>query len=206
MSSGGRINLDKTRLRKTKDPCGVCGLNDVRCICEAIPKLNLQTRLTLVIHAKELKRTTNSGRLAVKALTNSVMRVRGADSDRCDLSDLLSEEYESYVFYPTEDAIELETIRPTKPIQLIVSDGNWRQASKINTRHPELSHLPRVKISRLNPGANHLRKEHFENGFSTLEAIAMAFEVIEGEQVGATLTSLYRAKLNATLLGRGIKI
>jgi DTW domain-containing protein YfiP len=171
-----------------------------------IPKLNLRTRIALLIHAKELKRTTNSGRLAIHALTNSVLRVRGSLSGPADLSDLLSSDYESYVLYPSEDAMELNTIRPTKPVQLIVSDGNWRQAGKINTRHPELGHLPRVKVNRPNLASFHLRKEHFGTGFSTLEAIALALTMMEGEKVGETLMALYRAKLDATLHGRGIRV
>jgi DTW domain-containing protein YfiP len=193
-----------SRKRKTLDPCPTCFLHRERCICDYIPKLNLQTRVSLIIHAKELKRTTNTGRLAVHALSNSEMIIRGQDHHPLDLSHLLSPDYESYVLYPSEDAIDLEQLKPTKPIQLIVSDGNWRQAGKLNTRHPELSHLPRVKISGGNMALYHMRKEHFKEGLSTLEAIALALGAIEGPDVGERLMSLYRAKLGATLIGRGV--
>jgi DTW domain-containing protein YfiP len=159
--------------------------------------------VTLVIHAKEMKRTTNTGRLALHALVNSSMHIRGDNLERLDLSPLLSPVFNSYVLYPSADAVEIETLRSDKPIQLIVSDGNWRQAAKINTRHPELKHLPRVKIGGRNPAQNHLRKEHFREGLSTLEAIALALAAIEGEPVGDSLMNLYQAKLRATLEGRG---
>lgn len=205
MSWDGATVLDKfTRKRKTKNPCGKCGLHLQRCICAVIPRLDLKTKVSLLIHAKELKRTTNSGRLAMHALTNSKMLVRGEIGGPVDLSELLSPDYESYVLYPSDDAIELDTLKSDKPIQLIVADGNWRQASKINTRHPELNHLPRVKVTRQMPAQHHLRKEHFVDGMSTLEAISLALSVIEGEAVGAQLLALYQAKLNATVEGRGI--
>jgi DTW domain-containing protein YfiP len=191
------------RKRKTKNPCPTCALHLERCICAAIPKLNLRTKLSLIIHHKEMKRTTNTGQLAVHALENSEMVIRGQDHVRSDLSYLLSPDYDSYVLYPSEGAIELDTLSSIKPVQLIVADGNWRQAGKVNQRHPELRHLPRVKISRENLAQFHLRKEHFSEGFSTLEAIAMAFGVLEGEAVGNSLMSLYRAKLSATAAGRG---
>lgn len=177
-----------------------------RCICAQIPKLDLKTRVSLLIHAKELKRTTNTGRLALHALSNSQMYVRGEKSAPPDLSLLVSPDYENLVLYPSDDALELENIKSSKPIHLIVSDGNWRQASKINTRHPELSHLPRVKVTRHSEAEFHLRKEHFSDGFSTLEAIAQALSVLEGESIIAPLFALYRAKLNATLIGRGQRI
>jgi DTW domain-containing protein len=160
--------------------------------------------LSLVIHAKELKRTTNTGRLALHALVNSEMHIRGGLEKRLDLSPLLSPEYDSYVLYPSPDAVEIDQLKPQKPVQLIVSDGNWRQASKINTRHPELRHLPRIKVNLQQPALHHLRKEHFSEGLSTLEAIALALAGLEGETVGESLMALYRAKLSATLIGRGM--
>jgi DTW domain-containing protein YfiP len=40
------------------------------------------------------------------------------------------------LFYPSEDAVELDkelVAQDQKPIQLIVPDGTWRQASKVTT-------------------------------------------------------------------------
>ncbi len=78
------------------------------------------------------------------------MRVRGDNREALDLSDLLSDRYETLLFYPSDEAVDLnadfmKTI--TKPVQLIVPDGNWRQASKVHYRHPELKEIPRIKIS-----------------------------------------------------------
>ena len=191
------------RQRKTKDPCPGCALHKVRCICAVIPSLDLKTKVTLIIHARELKRTTNTGTLALKALVNSEMRVRGREHSRADHSDLLSPAYETYILFPSEDALDLEEISPRKPVQLIVADGNWRQAAKVNHRYPEFGSIPRVKINHRNEATEHLRKEHFESGMSTLEAIARALKIIEGEEVGRILLGLYDAKLRATLSGRG---
>lgn len=96
-----------TRKRKPKDPCQTCFLHKDRCICDLIPNLDLKTRITLIVHAKELKRTTNTGRLALKALSNSEMRIRGVDRLTLDLSDLLSQSYRTFLFYPSDNAVEL---------------------------------------------------------------------------------------------------
>lgn len=195
------------RQRKTKDPCLDCGLHKKLCICEFIPSLVLKTRVCLVVHKKELKRTTNTGRLAIKSLVNSEMRIRG-DEDRqaLDLSDLIVPEYRTFLFYPSDDAIELtpELVQQSAlPIQLIVPDGNWRQASKVHTRHPELKAVPKVKIATANPSPNHLRAEHSPEGMATLQAIATALQIIEGPEVIAPLFQLYEEKLKNTLIGRG---
>ena len=168
-----------------------------------MPRLDLATRLLLVVHHRELKRTTNSGRLATLALTNSRLMIRGAGSERLDLTPLLDPDYHSVVLYPAEDARDLSELTFDKPVQLIVADGTWRQAGKVHRRHPELVGLPRVKLTAVNSGTQHLRKEHFAEGFSTLEAIARAYGVLEGPAVERQLIDLYRAKLRATVEGRG---
>lgn len=163
-----------------------------------------------MIHAREMKRTTNTGLLALKALTNSTLRVRGQFQDErkaLDLSDLLSAEYDTLLFYPSDNAVELTKEYLTsfvKPIQLIVPDGNWRQASKVHYRHHELQNIPRVMISEINAAKYHLRKESTEYGMSTLEAIAKALRVIEGDEVGFKLQALYDLKLSRTLQARGV--
>lgn len=195
------------RKRKTKDPCPTCFLNRSLCICDLFPTLQLATRVCLVIHAKELKRTTNTGRLALKALVNSEMRVRGDSREALDLSDLLVPEYRTLLFYPSDDALELneEFIRQdSRPMQLIVPDGNWRQASKVHYRHHELKDVPRVMIKTPNRAKFHLRAENTPEGMATLQAIAHALGIIEGEDVKSALLALYSAKLEKTLLGRGI--
>jgi DTW domain-containing protein YfiP len=180
-----------------------------RCICEFIPFLNIKTKIALIVHAKELKRTTTTGRLALLALPNSEMIIRGQNKTPTDLSKLLSPEYRTLVFYPSDDAIELTTEYVNEfrlPIQLIVPDGNWRQASKVHYRHSELAHVPRVMISTPNLSKDHLRAENTEHGMATIQAIAMALGIVEGKEVGERLMNLYLKKLEQTLIGRGHKI
>lgn len=202
------MNQIKTiaRKRKPQDPCQVCFLHKDRCICGSIPTLNLKTKISLVIHAKELKRTTNTGRLALKALTNSEMRIRGEGRETLDLSDLLSPAYRTLLFYPSDNAVELDqqfVSESPLPIQLIVPDGNWRQASKVHYRHHELGDIPRVKISTPNTAGLHMRTETTEAGMATLEAIAHALGIIEGAEVKEKLMTFYQRKLEETLKGRG---
>ncbi len=201
--------MNLTRKRKTKNPCSGCGLNPELCLCSEIPVLTLKTKLCLIIHHRELKRTTNTGRLALKSLTNSEMRIRGEkDKGPLDLSDLLVPNYRTVLFYPGEEAQELTTEfvkQSPLPIQLLVPDGNWRQASKVASRHSELQNIERIKISAKNTANQHLRAEHFDAGMSTLEAIAQALGIIEGAEVKDALLKLYLLKLTRTLKGRGVR-
>jgi DTW domain-containing protein YfiP len=200
------MSLPLQRKRKTKDPCPECFLNRTLCVCAFIPHLDLKTKITLVVHAKELKRTTNTGRLAMKSLVNSEMRIRGQGTEALDLSDLLTDQYRTFLFYPSEEAVDLTAelvAADPRPIQLIVPDGNWRQASKVHYRHHELKNVPRVMIKAPNMSPLHMRVENTEEGMATLQAIAEALGVIEGAEVRAQLMALYNEKLKNTLIGRG---
>lgn len=167
----------------------------------------MNTRVCLIVHVNELKRSSNTGRLALRALVNSEMRVRGETRESLDLGDLLTHRYRTFLFYPSVDAVELdsELVAQTRtPIQLIVPDGTWRQARKVHSRHYELKDVPRVKISTPDSSRFQLRAQHRPEGMATLQAIAHALGVIEGGLVKAQLMKLYDAKVERTLIGRGL--
>ena len=177
------------------------------CICGSIPRLDLSTRVCLIFHVNELKRSSNTGRLALRALVNSEMRVRGETREPLDLSDLLTDRYRTFLFYPTVDAVELDhelVAQERTPIQLLVPDGSWRQAKKVHSRHHELKDVPRVKIGAPDISKFHLRAQHRPEGMATLQAIAHGLGVIEGDLVKAQLMKLYDAKVERTMLGRGL--
>jgi len=193
--------------KKTKDPCPICYLTRTLCICDSIPTLDLKTRVCLIVHVNEVKRSSNTGRLALRALVNSEMRVRGETREALDLRDLLTDRYRTFLFYPSVDAVELDhelVAQDETPIQLIVPDGTWRQASKVRSRHHELKDVPRVKISAPDRSNFHLRAQHRLDGMATLQAVAHALGVIEGDLVKAQLMKLYDAKVERTLIGRGL--
>jgi DTW domain-containing protein YfiP len=172
-----------------------------------VPRIELRTRICLVIHHRELLRSSNTGLLAFRALVNSEMRIRGESRERLELTDLLTPQYRTFLFYPSDDAVELDgalVAREETPIQLIVPDGTWRQARKIHYRHHELKDVPRVKIGAPKDSTFQLRAQSRPEGMATLQAIAHGLAVIEGEQVGAQLMQLYHAKIERTLVGRGL--
>jgi DTW domain-containing protein YfiP len=176
-------------------------------MCGLIPRIELSTRICLVVHHRELTRSSNTGLLAVRALVNSELRVRGKTNGILDLSDLLGSQYRTFLFYPSEDAVELDkelVAQDTVPIQLIVPDGTWRQARKVHYRHPELKNVPRVKISAPSSSVFQLRAQQKPERMVTLHAVAQALGVIEGDWVEAQLMHLYRTKVERTLMGRGL--
>jgi DTW domain-containing protein len=191
----------------TKEPCGICAASRTSCLCDVVPRIELRTKVCLVIHHRELSRSSNTGLLALRALVNSEMRIRGEGREALDLKDLITFQYRTFLFYPSGDAAELDealVMQESTPIQLLVPDGTWRQARKIHSRHLELRNLPRVKISKPNNSTFQLRAQSRPERMATLQAIAQGLGIIEGDLVRAQLMKLYYAKIDRTLKARGI--
>ena len=193
--------------RRVKYPCPVCAAARESCLCAALPRIELATKICLVIHHRELTRSSNTGLLAARALVNSEVRVRGADREILDLQNLVTAQYRTLMLYPSRDALELDSalaLSDGRPIQLLVPDGTWRQARKLHSRHAELSDITRVKVCVPEDSAFQLRAQSQPGRMATLQAIAHALGVIEGAWVRDRLMQLYHAKVERTLVGRGI--
>lgn len=204
-----RVNPTLAGHGKINNSCPVCAASRTLCLCDVIPRIELKTKVCLVIHRRELRRTSNTGLLAMRALVNSEIRIRGAKRETLDLKDLLTPQYRSFLFYPSGDAVELNealVALESTPIQLIVPDGTWRQARKIHSRHHELKDVQRVKISTKNNSVFQLRAQSRPEGMATLQAIAHGLGIIEGDRVRTQLMKLYRAKIERTLSGRGLDV
>src|SRR4030095_13036838 len=99
------------------------------------------------------------------------MRGRGQTRETLDLRDLLTPQYRTLLFYPSDDAVELDkelVAQDQKPIRLIVPDGTLTQAKKVYFRHPELKDVKRVMISAPNLSEFHLRAQHRREGMASL--------------------------------------
>jgi len=195
--------------RKTKSPCQGCFLHMERCICSQLNKFNNSVHVDLLIHHKELKRTSNSGRLIEACLENQKMWVRGLRNQPLDHTLVLKPDHQSLLLYPSEDALVLdrnwfEAHKDEKPFQLLVPDGNWRQASKVHYRVKEFKNIPRVTLaSHLSDKCHLLRCETKDNGMSTLEAIGHALGVLDKPGCKEHLLKAYKLKKEAVLRARG---
>jgi DTW domain-containing protein YfiP len=177
------------------------------CVCSLIPTppLATRTRLVLIVHRVETAKSTNTGRLAAACLANSELLVRG-HKDRPSEPLVWSDAVQPLLLFPFEDATPLADAAPrldARPVVLIVPDGTWRQASKVRRRVPGLADVPCVSVSGEARLPHRLRAEAHAHGLSTLEAIARAMALLEGQAVQQTLERVFQAMVERTLWTRG---
>jgi DTW domain-containing protein YfiP len=122
------------------------------------------------------------------------------------MSDLTIPERRTILLYPGDEVPILERSfldQDTRPVTLVVPDGNWRQAAKMGRRLPGLEHAEMARLPE-GPGTRWgIRRELHPEGLSTFEAIARALGIIESPAVQSGLEDLFRLMVERTLSTRG---
>ncbi len=176
------------------------------CLCGLAPRLELVTRVGLIMHVSERCRTSNTGRLVPLALSNSFLAYRGLRDGPTDTGGMIPEGYRGIVLYPSADSVELDEDlinRIQSPICLIVLDGSWSQAARMARREPSLKGLPRVKLPPGPPSSYRLRVQQNPARVCTFEAVARALGVVEGPEIREALEAFFRIMVERMLWARG---
>ena len=83
-------------------------------------------------------------------------------------------------------------------------DGTWRQTRRMFAKLPALHALPRLTLPPKAAPVLRLRVSTFSEGRSTLEAIADALGMIEGEAVALPLHRLHALYVERVFRARGV--
>jgi DTW domain-containing protein YfiP len=174
------------------------------CICALIPAIDTRTRLVLILHQLERAKTTNTGRLAARCLTNSVVAERGAGAV-ADPSALWSLPGACpLLLYPHPNARPLEEWRShSQPIVLVVPDGTWRQAAKVRARVEGLDQIACATLPAGGVSRYRLRHAVRPERLATIEAIAVAMGILEGPEVARQLDYIFQVMVDRTLWTNG---
>ncbi|MGA7826747.1 MAG: tRNA-uridine aminocarboxypropyltransferase [Geobacteraceae bacterium] len=190
---------------KRSERCPHCRLHTHLCICSAITRHDLDTRLILVMHHREWAKPTATGPLALAALSNSELRIQGDQEQPLDLKDLDCEKRRTLLLYPGEAARVLSRsllADDPRPVNLVVPDGNWRQAARMGRRLPGMEHATMVRLPE-GPKTNWgIRRECHPEGLATFEAIARALGIIDSAEVQESLEKLFNLMVSRTLQAR----
>jgi len=189
--------------------CAACRMHATLCVCALVPRLRTRTRLIVLVHYREARKPSNTGQLAARCLERSGVEVYGRPGRPLGPQRVHDGELPLLLF-PDPDARPIDEIaRPAAagpPIALFVPDGNWSQARRVRRRRPELAAIPCVTLPDTGPTEYRLRAEPRPGGLATLEAIARALRVLEGDAgpaVEAAMLAVFRVMVERTLWFRG---
>lgn len=152
--------------------CAGCRMPEGWCFCADIPTVTTRTRIVLVRHCAEIPKTSNTGRIAARALTNCTMVDHGLPGPPLDLSGLV--EPDARVLYPGAPP-------PDGPIEvptLVVLDGSWSHARGMRQRVRPLAELRSLSLPAPVVAPLRMRRGNYPEQLATIEAIAAALDVL----------------------------
>ncbi len=192
-----------------EDPlrCPRCRLHTDLCACDVLYPMKVATELLLVAHRYEVRKPTSTGRLAVLCLEGAHICLRGRhggpdDPVRWDAARA------PLLLFPCPDAVPLDAWCARHPTQarsvtLIVPDGTWGQAKRARRRVPGLLDVPAVLLPGAHASGLRLRQPDQPHRLATLEAIALAYRILEGPAAEAHLMRAYRTVVERSLWSNG---
>ncbi|WP_235956358.1 tRNA-uridine aminocarboxypropyltransferase [Grimontia sedimenti] len=186
-----------SRMAEKPTSCPSCGFH-YNCLCEAVPKLDSQVRIELLMHETETGRATNTGQLLENALPYCRRHVWQRKTPPLELLTLLADPAaQPYLVFPGEGAVALEKAvsRPTskpeaKPIHFIIIDATWQQARKMLRQSPWLEDVPMVTLPEGLSTRYALRRNQPEGSLCTCEVGMVLMEAM-GETENAVAVGQY---------------
>ncbi|MEO8183849.1 MAG: DTW domain-containing protein [Deltaproteobacteria bacterium] len=176
--------------------CDGCGLTAALCLCGAWPVLSAACDVSIVMPECEARAASNSARLAKLWLSGGSCYVRGASGLR-DPTELLARPGTAILFPGAgQPAPELQEVR-----HLIVPDGTWSQALRIERRWFAQAGLAHLVLDPSWPSAYGLRRSREalpgpdapapRGQLCTFEAVAIALGVLGEPGLACTLLARF---------------
>ncbi len=154
----------------------------------------------IVRHHLEMHRTSNTGRLAHFALPNSEIVEHGGMTGSAKLPVLDG----AWLLFP-EGPVTPVPVEPP-PTAIVVLDATWSQARRMFRKVEALRGLPILRLADAPMPAARLRESPAPGKVSTIEAIARALRVLEGDASATPLERLFeRAVARAAQSGRQMR-
>lgn len=160
--------------------CAGCGLTAELCICSAWPPLEAPIRVSVVMPPSEARSASNTARLLQLWLGGSTLHVRGAGLAS---PEPLLRESRAALLFPGGAPLERPPLTTFE--HLIVPDGTWSQARRIERHWFAKSDLPRLELAPAWPSVYGLRRH--AGGVCTFEAVAIALGLLTDPELADVL-------------------
>ena len=181
--------------------CGRCRRPPSVCVCALLPALAPRARVLILQHPRERRVAIGTAAMASRCLFGSSVVV-GTHVERHPavvraLEDPLRR---PVLLWPGPDTSDIASSPPTGPVSLLVVDGTWSTAKKLLRLNPAIAALPRYAISPMAPSEYRIRREPRAECLSTIEALATALGVLEGDPESyRAMLEPFRAMVDAQL-------
>ena len=165
----------------SRDVCYSCLKSKDTCYCHKISKIKSYPEFVILLHSKERKMKTNTGRMVSLSLENSYM-FEGLEFEKHEkLNEIIADpKREVYILFPSDKSIRIDLLEQreklTKSWKLekkmptfVIIDGTWANAKKMLRLNPRLRELPFISFIPKTKSNFRIRKQPAELCYSTIE-------------------------------------
>jgi DTW domain-containing protein YfiP len=173
-------------------------------VCAHLPVLRPRTRVVILQHPREHRMPLGTARMAARCLAGSTLVVGTRLDDDPAVRAALDDPARRAVLLWPEPAAAPAPPAVADAVTLVVVDGTWAQAKKLLALNPRIAALPRLSIAPEAPSQYRIRRQPREECLSTIEALATALGVLEGDaEAPRAMLVPFRAMVDAQIARAG---
>lgn len=208
-------NYKVKQITKLYNSCNKCGLPNINCICNVVPKIKTKAEIWILSTEKEFYRPSNTARilkLVNPEATDIILWERTVNPDAL-IKNIESEIYDVYLVFPedNEDILseKFENRISDKTLAFVLLDGTWKEAKKILRKSDYLKGIPRISLEPNFKSEYNLRRGVEEGNLCTIEAAIEVLKLnneVENSNVIKDAFHLFLDRFKAGVCSKRIKL
>lgn len=165
-----------------REKCYKCYRPKSSCMCSHINSFYTKTKFVILMHPKEFKKVkNNTGFFTHQSLNNSELFI-GIDFSEHNRINEIIEEYNSFILYPSQDAIDISLKNPNpnseKKMAIFIIDSTWSCAKQIFEQSENLKDLHHMSFTTDKTSAYEIKEQPESNYLSTIESTLVVIECL----------------------------
>ena len=169
-----------------REKCYECYRPKSSCMCKHFEHIDTETKFIILMHPKEFKKVkNNTGHFTHKSLRNSELFIGIDFSNHRRINEII-DTHESYILFPSEDAVDLTSSNPQKsekPLAIFLIDSTWACTKKIFTQSKNLSSLKHMSFTTDKKSEYEIKVQPEENYLSTIESTLVVLELLNRHSI-----------------------
>ena len=168
-----------------RQKCYKCYRPKSSCLCAEINSFDTKTKFIILMHPKEFKKVKNgTGHLTHLSLYNSELFV-GIDFTNHKKINEIIETHESYVLYPSKDALNLSSNKPNndKNMAIFIIDSTWSCSMKMLRDSKNLQSLQYISFDSTKLSQFKIKEQPADYCLSTIESTLSVLELLKEHKI-----------------------
>ena len=166
-----------------REKCYKCYRPKLSCMCRYVTKVETDAKFIILMHPKEFKKVKNgTGFFTHLSLSNSELFIDTEFTNHKRVNEIISE-YESFVLYPSADAIDISKTSPIKSsdkkMAIFIIDATWSCAKTMLRDSKNLNTLNYISFTTSKTSRFEIKEQPASYCLSTIESTLCILENLD---------------------------